>query len=84
MTENRRVALVALASIGCSFVSYVVLAGRDVMFGDGPELTAAAVTDGVAHPGVIRFWVVLGHIASLPRKRRDRSVTPASMGWYRA
>jgi hypothetical protein len=65
MTENRRVALVALASSACSFVLYVALAARDVMFGDGPELTAAAVTDGVAHPPGYPLWVFLGHIASM-------------------
>jgi hypothetical protein len=65
MTESRRVAFVVLASSASSFVLYVVLAAREVMFGDGPELTAAAVTDGVAHPPGYSLWVILGHIASL-------------------
>jgi Protein of unknown function (DUF2723) len=63
--ENRRVALVALAASACSFVLYVVLAARDVMFGDGPELTAAAITSGVGHPPGYPLWIMLGHVASL-------------------
>ncbi len=65
ISENRRVALVALASSACSFALYIVLAARDVMFGDGPELTAAAVTGGVAHPPGYPLWVMLGHLLSL-------------------
>jgi hypothetical protein len=61
----RKVALVALASSACAFALYVVLAARDVMFGDGPELTAAAIVDGVAHPPGYPLWVFLGHLASL-------------------
>ncbi|HVA32507.1 MAG TPA: DUF2723 domain-containing protein, partial [Candidatus Baltobacteraceae bacterium] len=61
----RRVGFVAAAFSLGSFVLYAVLAARDVMFGDGPELTAAAVTNGVAHPPGYPLWIVLGHLASL-------------------
>jgi len=61
----RRIALVAAATSACAFVLYAALAARDVMFGDGPELTAAAVLDGVAHPPGYPLWVMLGHAASL-------------------
>jgi hypothetical protein len=44
---------------------YVTLAARDVMFGDGPELTAAAITNTVAHPPGYPLWIILGHVASL-------------------
>jgi hypothetical protein len=44
---------------------YACLAARDVNFGDGPELTAAAIADGVAHPPGYPLWIVLGHLASL-------------------
>jgi Protein of unknown function (DUF2723) len=63
--ETRTTALAALATSAIAFVVYVVLAARDVMFGDGPELTAAAVTNGVAHPPGYPLWVMLGHVASL-------------------
>ena len=62
---DRKVALSALAASACAFVLYAVMAARDVMFGDGPELTAAAVTNGVGHPPGYPLWIVLGHIASL-------------------
>jgi hypothetical protein len=62
---TRRIALVAAAASACAFVLYVVMAARDVMFGDGPELTAAAISDGVAHPPGYPLWVMLGHLASL-------------------
>ena len=35
------------------------------MFGDGPELTAAAVLNTVAHPPGYPLWILLGHLASL-------------------
>ncbi|MBV8374447.1 MAG: DUF2723 domain-containing protein [Candidatus Eremiobacteraeota bacterium] len=47
------------------FVLYLVLAARDVMFGDGPELTAAAIDNTVAHPPGYPLWIVLGHLAAL-------------------
>ncbi len=47
------------------FVVYVALAARDVMFGDGPELTAAAITNTVAHPPGYPLWIMLGHVVSL-------------------
>src|SRR5262249_42959719 len=49
------------------FILYAALAARDVAFGDGPELTAAAITNGVAHPPGYPLWIMLGHAAaSLP------------------
>lgn len=47
------------------FVVYAALAARDVAFGDGPELTAAAIANGVAHPPGYPLWIVLGHLASM-------------------
>jgi Protein of unknown function (DUF2723) len=44
---------------------YLALAARDVMFGDGPELVTAAITNTVAHPPGYPLWIVLGHLASL-------------------
>jgi hypothetical protein len=60
--------VVALVAAGVSagvFVLYLVLAARDVMFGDGPELIAAAIGNTVAHPPGYPLWIVLGHLASL-------------------
>src|SRR5579862_67053 len=52
-----------LLSLGLFFL-YAAMACRDVMFGDGPELTAAAVMGGVAHPPGYPLWIVLGHLAA--------------------
>ena len=35
------------------------------MWGDGLELVASAITNGVAHPPGYPLWIVLGHLASL-------------------
>jgi hypothetical protein len=44
-----------------SFIAYAGFAARDVVFGDGGELTLAAVTNGVAHPPGYPLWVMLAH-----------------------
>src|ERR1700751_6039753 len=47
----------AAAATGIAFfILYAALAARDVAFGDGPELTAAAITNGVAHPPGYPLW----------------------------
>ena len=51
----------ALVAIGV-LVLYVPTAARDLIFGDGPELTGAAVTLGVAHPPGYPVWTVLAHV----------------------
>ncbi|MBV8285081.1 MAG: DUF2723 domain-containing protein [Candidatus Eremiobacteraeota bacterium] len=64
--SSRHSALAGATAAGLiSFVVFAALAARDVAFGDGPELTAAAITNGVAHPPGYPLWIVLGHLASL-------------------
>ena len=46
-------------------VFYANFAARDIMFGDGGELSLAAATNGVAHPPGYPLWIVLGHLFSL-------------------
>jgi hypothetical protein len=54
------------AALGVScFALYAWSAARDVMWGDGLELVASAITNGVAHPPGYPLWIVLGHLASL-------------------
>jgi hypothetical protein len=53
----------ALLGVGV-FAVYAALAARDMTFGDGPELTAAAVTNGVVHPPGYPLWILLGHLAT--------------------
>ena len=62
---TRILALITCAVVVFSIVLYVQFAARDVMFGDGPELTLAAVLDGVGHPPGYPLWIMLGHLASL-------------------
>jgi hypothetical protein len=64
VTKRSDLLIAAVLSL-VSFALYVVMAARDVMFGDGPELTAAAITNTVAHPPGYPLWIVLGHLASL-------------------
>jgi hypothetical protein len=40
-------------------------AARDIVFGDSPELTGAAITLGVAHPPGYPIWTVLAHAFTL-------------------
>ncbi len=61
----RRAALQAALISAVVFVLYAALAARDVMFGDGPELTSAAILNTVAHPPGYPLWIMLGHLASL-------------------
>ena len=43
---------------------YFLTAARDIVVGDSPELTMAAVTLGVAHPPGYPLFTMLGHIFS--------------------
>ena len=43
---------------------YLRTAARDIVFGDSPELTGAAITLGVAHPPGYPLWTMLAHIFS--------------------
>jgi hypothetical protein len=66
MIGRDRLAVLVGAGLGVScFALYVCLAARDVMWGDGLELVASAITNGVAHPPGYPLWIVLGHLASL-------------------
>src|SRR5438876_11062753 len=47
------------------FGVYVATAARDLVFGDTPELVAAAATLGVAHAPGYPVWTPLGHPFSL-------------------
>ena len=55
--------LAALIAVAL-FVLYAIFAAHDIMFGDGPELTMAAVENGLAGPPGYPLWVMLGHLAS--------------------
>src|SRR5437867_2452358 len=44
---------------------YCLMAARDIVVGDSPELTIAAVTLGVAHPPGYPLFTMLGHLFSL-------------------
>lgn len=41
---------------------YFATAARDIVFGDAPELTGAAVALGVAHPPGYPLWTMLAHL----------------------
>jgi hypothetical protein len=56
--------IAAVLSVSC-FALYAWTAARDVMWGDGLELVASAITNGVAHPPGYPLWIMLGHLASL-------------------
>lgn len=43
---------------------YFVTAARDIVVGDSPELTMAAITLGVAHPPGYPLFTMLGHLFS--------------------
>ncbi|HTX59212.1 MAG TPA: DUF2723 domain-containing protein, partial [Verrucomicrobiae bacterium] len=62
---GRRPYVVATALGAVALAAYAAMAARDVAFGDGPELTAAAIRNGVAHPPGYPLWILLGHAASL-------------------
>jgi hypothetical protein len=57
--------------VGGALVALVVgmlelrTAARDIVFGDSPELTGAAITLGVAHPPGYPIWTVLAHAFTL-------------------
>jgi hypothetical protein len=46
-------------------VLYVRTAARDIVFGDAPELSGAAIVLGVAHPPGYPLWTVVGHLFTL-------------------
>jgi hypothetical protein len=46
-------------------VLYIPTAARDLIFGDGPELTGAAITLGVAHPPGYPVWTMIAHLFTL-------------------
>ena len=48
-----------------AFILYFLTAARDIVVGDSPELTMAAVTLGVAHPPGYPSFTMLGHLFSL-------------------
>lgn len=45
--------------------AYMATAARDLVFGDSPELTGAAITLGVAHPPGYPVWTMLAHLFTL-------------------
>lgn len=47
-----------------AFFLYTAFAAHDILFGDGPELTAAAITGGVGHPPGYPLWIMLGQVAT--------------------
>jgi hypothetical protein len=65
VSKARALAIDASIVVAASFVIYAIMAARDVMFGDGPELTAAAILNTVAHPPGYPLWIMFGHAASL-------------------
>ncbi|HUA07933.1 MAG TPA: DUF2723 domain-containing protein [Candidatus Acidoferrales bacterium] len=61
-----RSTLLTSAALALLFaVWYARLTATDVQFGDGPELTLAAATNGVAHPPGYPLWIVLAHAFTL-------------------
>jgi hypothetical protein len=57
-------AIAVLLALAASLI-YAAFAARDLMFGDGGELTLAAATNGVAHPPGYPLWIVIGHLFTL-------------------
>lgn len=57
--------MVGAAVAGAVAILYVATAARDIVFGDSPELTGAAITLGVAHPPGYPVWTVLAHVFTL-------------------
>jgi len=55
-------ALVGVAIVGATFTLYVITAARDIAFGDTPELTAVALTAGVAHPPGYPIFTMIGWV----------------------
>src|SRR5919201_6688282 len=65
---DRGVALIGGAIVTvAAFALYLATAARDIVFGDTPELTTAAITLGVPHPPGYPLWTMLGWLfAQLP------------------
>lgn len=55
-------ALVGAAIMLAALTLYVFTAARDIVFGDTPELTAVALTAGVAHPPGYPVFTVIGWV----------------------
>lgn len=67
-SKDRRISVAAFIAVilsGSCLALYVWSTARDVMWGDGLELVASAITNGVAHPPGYPLWIVLAHLASL-------------------
>lgn len=61
-----RVGLVVGATVTLAvLVLYARTAARDIVLGDSPELTGAAIALGVAHPPGYPVWTMLGHLFTL-------------------
>jgi hypothetical protein len=56
--------IAAALGVAC-FALYAWATAPDVMWGDGLELVASAITNGVAHPPGYPLWIVLGYLATL-------------------
>lgn len=54
--------LVGAAIMLAAFTLYLVTAARDIVFGDTPELTAVALTAGVAHPPGYPLFTLIGWV----------------------
>lgn len=57
--------LLAVSMTVLAGVLYFLTAARDIVVGDSPEVTMAAVTLGVAHPPGYPLFTILGYIFSL-------------------
>jgi hypothetical protein len=57
--------VVAVVVVGAAGLLYFLTAARDIVVGDTPELTTAAVTLGVPHPPGYPLFTMLGHLFSL-------------------
>jgi hypothetical protein len=67
LTARPAATLVGLAMMVAAFTLYLITAARDITFGDTPELTAVALTGGVAHaPGYPLFTVIGWVFGQLP------------------
>ena len=63
---SERAAVASCAAIAvATAVLYLRTAATDLVFGDSPELTGAAITFGVAHPPGYPVWTALAHVFTL-------------------
>src|SRR5260221_5680274 len=54
--------LIGAAIMLAAFALYVATAARDIVFGDTPELTAVALSAGVAHPPGYPVFTLIGWV----------------------